>query len=55
MKDKHLTGRVRGGKAWSVQLNSFGLCVPVGGKRRDPDSGLRERCLEEWRLCVGSH
>lgn len=36
-----------------MQLNSCRLFVPVGGEQRDPDAGLRERCLERGSSAWG--
>lgn len=49
----HTVG-VWGGKAWSVQLNSFRLFAPAGGKQRDLDKGLQECCSGERKVCVQS-
>ena len=54
MKDKHHSGSQSPGRGvWSVQLNSCGLFVPVGGEQRDPDAGLQERCLERGSSAWG--
>lgn len=54
MKDKHHSDRQSPGRGvWSVQLNSCRLFIPVGGEQRDPDAGLRERCLERGSSAWG--